>query len=159
MLSTHIQPQRYERRIKTIDRMIKLKEEDEDASDLEIWEWLKSLFETLGIEGVSSDESEVDEATGDEVYYVKSMEWRADIDNEVDIVERQRRSDADIFRTKGVKPVKRVRGGRKGESRRAAPIMKPKSIYDKTWLTNLSKDQKQELQISKERFEWIRILG
>lgn len=87
------------------------------------------------------------------------MEWRADIDNEVDIVERQRRSDADIFRTKGVKPVKRVRGGRKGESRRAAPIMKPKSIYDKTWLTNLLKDQKQELQISKERFEWIRILG
>jgi len=72
MLSTHIWLQRYERRIKTIDRMIKLKEDDEDASDLEIWEWLKSLFETLGVEGVSSDESEVDEATGDEVYYVKT---------------------------------------------------------------------------------------
>jgi len=37
--------------------------------------------------------------------------------------------------------------------------MKPKSIYDKTWLASLSKDKKQELQITKERFEWMRILS
>ena len=46
-----------------LEKMIDIKK-SEGASDTPIWEWLHRLIKTLGDEGTSSDESEVDEQTG-----------------------------------------------------------------------------------------------
>jgi len=138
--------------------MIELKEES-GAPDLDHWRWLRSLFLGLGEEGMSSDESDFDAETGQEIYYVRDMEWRAEISDEITIVERQRKADIDIFGKQGAKPVVRVRGGKRGKSTREAPEGLAKGLYKKTWIRDMPKAKKERFEVSGEKFEWRKLIA
>jgi hypothetical protein len=63
--------------------MIELRQED-NAEDLDAWEFLHDVLQTLGEDGMSSDESDIDTRTGTEVYYNKKMPWRRDVAREIE---------------------------------------------------------------------------
>ncbi|KAF8882341.1 hypothetical protein CPB84DRAFT_1851318 [Gymnopilus junonius] len=74
-------------------------------------EWLLDLVETLGEDGMSSDESEIDDRTATVIYRVKNMPWRRTISEEMDLIDKQR-ATAHIFSKKGSKPMRGcVEGG------------------------------------------------
>jgi hypothetical protein len=88
--------------------MIDIKE-SEDAPDTPIWKWLRQLIKTLGEDGTSSDESEVDEQTGYTIYRAHKMPWRRNIDFEISMIDKLRFRDKDLFSSKGSKPLPRLR--------------------------------------------------
>ncbi|KAG1837610.1 hypothetical protein C8R48DRAFT_680274 [Suillus tomentosus] len=74
--------------------------------DQVVWAYLQSLVETLGKDGMSSDESEHEEGEV-QVFWLKKMPWRADVDNEMRIIDQQRLAGAANFTPRGSKPAKR----------------------------------------------------
>ena len=140
--------------METIRRLINIKEESR-ALDLGIWQWLESLVVSLGEEGMSSDESDVDEQTGTEVLYANKMNWRRNVEGEMDMIDEQRKIDKDLFSRKGSKPTRRLRPSNANESRRDPPKGLFRALYQKEWLET-HKD-KRSLEIRKENFEWMKI--
>ena len=132
--------------------MIEIKE-SEHASDTPIWKWLHKLIKTLGEDGTSSDESEVDEQTGYTIYRVHKMLWRRNIDFEISMIDKLQFSDKDLFSNKGSKPLPRTRSNRNQNSSRMPPIGLPKAVYNSEWIAN--QRDKRKLRISNKSFEWM----
>ena len=108
---------------------------------------------------MSSDESNFDAKTGQEIYYVRDMEWRAEISDKITIVEQQRKADINISGKQGAKPVVRVRGGKRGKSTQEAPEGLAKGLYKKTWICNMPKAKKERFEVSAEKFEWQKLIA
>ena len=89
-----------------LDHIVKLRAKNGD-DDLAAWEWLQRLVKLLGEQGMSSEESAI-ENNVEHLLRVKRMEWRCCIDQELDIVDVECIIDSDIFSRRGAKPVKRV---------------------------------------------------
>jgi len=131
--------------------------EDDNAEGLEIWEYYLQLLEKLDEDGMSSDESDVDEHTSMHVYRVKRMPWRADVVGDLEVIDDLRNDLRGVFKASGSKPLLRLRGGEGGLSRRGAPRNRPKSLYQKTWLQGLKEAEREDLDISQEKFKLLTI--
>lgn len=141
----------------------------DNAPDAAAWVWMKEMIENLGYEGMSSDESEVEQEEGeveDEeallsranfAYRVKRMPWRKDITNELDIIDSERLKDRGTYRRQGSKPVPRRRDpNAPSTSRQAVPGL-PIAFYNDTWYAKLSEDRKNELFVSDRKFNWFNV--
>jgi hypothetical protein len=138
-----------------LEKVIDLKK-SEDAPDTPIWEWLRRLIKTLGEDGTSSDESEVDEQTGSTIYRVHKMPWRRNVDFEISMIDKLRFHDKDLFSNKGSKPSPRLRSDRNQDSlRKTPPKGLPKAVYNSEWVAKQSRKDKRKLEISKKPFEWM----
>lgn len=135
--------------------MIKLKAEDQ-TNDLHLWKWLGSVLEHLGADGMSSDESSTE--TFETVYQVKNVRWRRDIANYMDIIDRQRLKDTDIFTPKGSKPVKRLRGTANPASRREPVCGLPRSFYKDDWFQKIDEYHQSKMQPTDEQFKWYNVV-
>ncbi|KAI5996701.1 hypothetical protein EDD15DRAFT_2123052, partial [Pisolithus albus] len=78
------------------NHIVVMKSEAPDDDDLRSWKWLQRLINTLGEHGMSSEESSVENGI-ENVLRVKKLEWRKNIDKELEIVDLQRILDKDIF--------------------------------------------------------------
>ncbi|KAG2748519.1 hypothetical protein P692DRAFT_201684653, partial [Suillus brevipes Sb2] len=67
-----------------------------NTDDLPTWEWLQKLIKTLGDDGMSSEESDV-ENNVEMVLWVKNMSWRHEVERELNIIDHQRVFDDEIF--------------------------------------------------------------
>jgi hypothetical protein len=67
------------------------------------------VVEKLGEDGMSSDESDTDTQTGLPILRVKNMKWRRKMAYELDIVDKLRLQNRDIYSRKGAKPTARFR--------------------------------------------------
>lgn len=126
---------------------------DEDAN---IWEWLSSVLERLGPEGMSSDESAVEDGIH-VAYRTRITPWRRRMEKELEIIDTQRFVDADIYTPRGSKPVKRIRGTANNMSARRPVATLPRVFYDKDWLER--QPSKFLEQVPDETFPWYSILG
>lgn len=136
-------PQRYIRRCKVIDRKIDRKEAGlESSDDIEVWKWLKSLMSTLGEEGMSSDESSTEDHR--QVFVAKSMAWRRDCRDYMDIMDRER-VEGDLFERRGHRPEHRVRKANSGASSRKVPEGLPKTVYSPEWVDSLDQRRKHSV--------------
>jgi len=75
----------------------------------------------------------------------------------MEIIDKQRMVDRDIYSFKGSKPGPRSRNKKKGTSRRRPPTGLPRSLYDKDWLKTQTMTQVRKLHISKNKFVWMRV--
>ncbi|KJA13546.1 hypothetical protein HYPSUDRAFT_59840 [Hypholoma sublateritium FD-334 SS-4] len=144
-------------RCKIVDYVIERKIEAGGAEeDIALWKWLRLLLEKLGKEGMSSEESEVEEGSARAVYYVKKMPWRkTDATKHVRFIDKQRDSANGMYARKGNQPVPRiVAGDRGGLSRRPAPPGRPRTLYEEEWLKKQHPSNLTELQVSNEKFVW-----
>ncbi|KAF9521981.1 hypothetical protein CPB83DRAFT_840836 [Crepidotus variabilis] len=153
---------KFNTRLWTVEKMIEIKDAErarnpEEASDLPSWKWLLKLLQTLGEDGTSSDESDINEQTCSPVCRVKQMDWRQNVDYELRLIDKQRWVDRDVGSGRGAKPMTRIREDRNGSSSCEAPKGLLRAVYDKDWVEALNSYEIRKLCISEEEFSWIRI--
>ena len=113
------------------------------------------LMLTLKEDGMSSDESEVDEETMEEFLRVNVLPWRrGEVKPHMILLDNQRTEDADLYSKKGSKPLPRKRVGGKQSTREPCEGL-PKSIYDAKWLSKQT--HPENLNISSKKFTWFKI--
>jgi len=128
------------------------------ATDVSIWQWLREVTERLGEDGMSSDESDTDQRTGLPIYRVKHLRWRRKMDSELDMVDRLRVADKDLYSKRGAKPIPRFRDDRNSDSCRPAPKGRPRKLYNSEWLQEQTPRERRGLLISDEEFKWFQVL-
>jgi hypothetical protein len=135
-------------------------EEDDRDKDLEAWRWLRDIIERLGVNGMSSEESDVEtNAEGLErvVYNVKLLVWRRDIEEELEIIDKCCQY-AKANGTRGTTPHERRRRARNRQSNRDPVPGLPEILYDKEWLQKQSRQYRElTLRVSKEEFQWLKL--
>jgi hypothetical protein len=92
-----------------VERMTEVKTANQNAeTEVKIWQWLLSLLQWYGAEGMSSDETSVEGL--EVVYRVKILLWRRNIDKYLDLVDFERKQPVQaLFSRSGAKPMKRTR--------------------------------------------------
>lgn len=146
---------KYNSRWNTVHYMVvKKSSEGGNKDDLALWQWLLQMLENLGKEGMSSDESVVEEG-GAPAYRVKRMPWRRlDADKNLLLIDKQRFSGNGMISKKGNKPAIRITTGDPGDSRRSAPPGRFRAIYNEAWLGKLHPVDLDNLKVSEEKFVW-----
>ncbi|KAI6099358.1 hypothetical protein EV401DRAFT_1894913 [Pisolithus croceorrhizus] len=134
-----------------------MKSETSD-DDLGSWKWLQRLINTLGEHSMSSEESSVENGI-ENVLRVKKLEWRRNIDKELEIVDLQRVLDKDIFCSQGSKPLPRKRAPDNPISSRVPVVGLPMALYDDTWILQLTERWRESLEISKAPFPWMKLVA
>jgi hypothetical protein len=148
-------PQKYTHRATILQKVIELKKEDED-DDLPAWQWLQKLIKTLGDDGMSSEESDIENDV-ECVLRVKNMTWRRGIEQELSVIDNQRVLDDDIFAPQGSKPMKRICAPGNLTTLRSPVTGLPKALYDTKWIDGLTKGQVERLDVSSEIFRWMTV--
>ena len=105
-----------------------MKSENSDGNGV-VWSFLNTVVRTLGTEGMSSDDSDMEDMVA--VYRTRLMPWRRDISKELTIIDEQHFKDHQIF-SKGAKPAKRTSSML--PSSRGAMKGLPMSFYDADWM-------------------------
>lgn len=128
-----------------------------NASEVKIWEWLSKVLDHLGVDGMSSEESE--EENNRIVFRVKIMYWRRDMMQYLDLIDAQRQKVPGLFSNSGSKGVDKRRGQGVGFliSERNPVKKLPRSFYDNRWFGSLGEQGQLMLKVSKQRFEWLQI--
>ncbi|KAF9228568.1 hypothetical protein BS17DRAFT_197973 [Gyrodon lividus] len=102
---------------------------------------------------MSSEESSLENGV-ENILRVKQMEWRRNIDHELEIIDRERIIDSDIFSAQGSKPLPRKRATDNPPTSRNPVDALPLALYDSAWLLRLTERQSEILQASKVTFPW-----
>ena len=139
-----------------LDHIVALKTNLQE-DDLPVWQWLQSLIRALGESGMSSEESSVESGV-ENVLRVKHMEWRRNIDRELEMVDLQCIIDSDIFSQQGSRPLIRKRAHDNPTTARKALAGLPLALYDGAWMANLTERQLEALKISEEPFPWMQVI-
>ena len=92
---------------------------------------------------------------GMEVYYVKEMMWRRDVQHEMRVIDNEHHKEKQLFTHKGAKPVSWIWNGAKGGTRQPVPKGLAKTLYCKDWLAELSAADYRRLEISDKKFKWM----
>jgi hypothetical protein len=119
-----------------------------------VWKWLSEVLKQLGHDGMSSDDSEIEDDM-DVILRVKRLPWRRDISKELEYIDSQRILETNPFSRKGARPMKRRRG--EGVSTRAAMEGLPAIFYDQQWLREQCLAE-LELKVSNAAFQWLTLV-
>ncbi|KAN0093391.1 hypothetical protein V8E55_004175, partial [Tylopilus felleus] len=131
--------EKYLRWVTTLNGIVQLKTESSD-DDVIVWGWLKHLVNLLGENGMSSEESAVE----------NNIEH-------LDIIDIEHLIDSDIFSPQGSKPVKRIRVLDNLVSSRDAVKGLPADLYDGAWFSKLTQQEIDILGVTPDRFNWMRV--
>ncbi|KAF8226419.1 hypothetical protein L208DRAFT_1301931, partial [Tricholoma matsutake] len=124
--------ERYNQHLTTVQWMIQLKCE-EGVTDISAWQWMEWLLRHLGKDRMSSDESDIEGELNMTVFRVKTMPRRCNINKELDIIDKQRVKDKDLFLPQGSKPGPRICHYRNLPSDRRHVSNLPCKFYDNDW--------------------------
>lgn len=117
-------------------------------SDYKAWEWQRDLVLTLGPDGMSSDESDVEGKR-----LVTVMPWRRrEIADSMAIIDQERFNKDGGFSDRGAKPTPRFRGLRNPISNRKPANELPRELYDDDWWK--ANHRRFALEASEDHFEW-----
>jgi len=135
-----------ERRQICMDMMTK-----RDGSIHSGWKGLLRIVERLGMCGMSSDESEVDDV-GRPYYVVRARRWRhSDITTRLDAIDKSKNTTSGYGETRpGNPPRRRVRRQNAPVSTRDPPVGCPENYYGDEFMANLDNKQFRDLQIKEE---------
>jgi hypothetical protein len=114
------------------------------------------MVKTLGHEGMSSEESEVEDEINT-VLRVKTLEWRRDIEKELGIIDSARVAGPRTFGKSGAKPMIRRRGDKLLLSKREPPTGLPRPFYDNAWFEK-ERNRARTLEVPDVRFKWMHIV-
>jgi hypothetical protein len=138
------------------------------------WKRMLKIVKTLGKEGMSSDESDIEERTNRPVYRVRVMLWRRDLDNLMDAIDNARFKPGSGYSKKGSKPTPRIRDDRRLAwshdvhamaagiklSSRDPVYSLPRDYYNDRWFKSMSKEFVDDvLCLPRERHNWVRYLA
>ena len=137
-----------------MDYIIRIRADDEE-SDVALWKWLRELLIRLKAEGMSSDESDVDEYHR-KVYRVTIMVWRRqEITDCMKLIDKERDGDDGGYSAQGAQPRMRIRGTLNADSSRKPVRGLPRKLYDERWFEK--NHRKFSMNVLREQFQWINI--
>ena len=139
-----------------LNNIITIKSEDLD-DNLPSWKWLQHLIKTLGEDGMSSEESSVENGVTN-ILQVKNMDWRRNIKKELEIIDLQRVIDKDIFSPQGSRPLPRKHALDNPVMSRDPGMGLPKALYNGLWMSELNEQHKELLKILGEKFPWMKVV-
>lgn len=88
-------------------------------------------------------------------YRVKVLAWRRDMDDYLDLIDRQRLKGVG-YGPAGSTPNMRLRYGKRVESTREAVYALPESLYNQEWLESTDQGYRElTLSVSRKEFEWL----
>jgi len=104
-----------------------------------VWRNLYEMVQHLGRDGMSSDESDVDEHDRP-VYYVRTCPYRSSrLQARLDIIDHEANHTNGYGNQPPGNPQRvRIRPAEPDESTRRPPVKLPKNFYDRRWLSALS---------------------
>ncbi len=73
---------------------------NDDDEERTLWKFFCNLLDTLGAEGMSSDETDIENVEYERVFRLKVMFWRRDLSKHFGYLD-QFRDDPDFFSTRG----------------------------------------------------------
>ena len=129
------------------------------SSDLKEWRHILDTLEWYGREGMSSDESKVEDDI-EEIYRPKLLPWRRrEADAYMDILDRTRKLPGQRSHSKkGRPPTKRIRRGEKTVVSTRDPVVGlPAALYHRQWMDGLTTTERRRLRASLSPFKWKRI--
>jgi hypothetical protein len=142
--------QRFESRLRIVNAIIAVRREDPNG-DHNAWEWLRELLLTLQPDGMSSEESDIED--GQDIYRATIMPWRrGEIANYMQKIDKQRLDKDAGFSERGSKPAKRVRGVQNPKSKRTHVNELPRPLYDDDWWA--INHRKLAVEVSEDPFQW-----
>lgn len=148
------QPKLFHTRLRIVNYIIQLRADDEE-SDVAIWKWLRELLTNLGSDGMSSDDSDVDDERYRNIYRVTFVTWRRhEIAGYMEYIDMQRYEGDHDFSEQGADPRPRVRGPQGMSSGRKPPKRLPRSLYDDDWFEE--NHRKMSVKVLREQFQWLR---
>jgi len=124
---------RYERRKQDVQQMTRIKRL-ERADDLFIWEWLGELIECLGPAGMSSDDTEFDDATMAKEYVARELPWRRNVAAPMKKIDRLRKPGGPLERARGATAEPRTHRQNAVSTSRTPPMECSKDIFNSRWL-------------------------
>ncbi|KAG1734253.1 uncharacterized protein EDB91DRAFT_1084157 [Suillus paluster] len=138
-------------RSKKDDWLVQKLKKDEVEEDLPTWQWLQKLIKMVGDNGMSSEESDM-ENNVKTVLWVKNMPWHCGVEKELNIINHQRVLEVEIFLPQGSKPMKRICVPSNLETSWSPMTGLPKGQYDGEWISDLTEREVQRLEMSNETF-------
>ena len=132
--------------------------------DKKQWKQFLQIIETLGKEGMSSDESASEESTHCSCYRVSILPWRCDFNGIMDKIDAERWSPRSGYSARGSRPTPRHRQDRVDSLDDADDLVShrkpisglPAPFYNEEWLEGCSEDYiEQVLCVSEEPFDWV----
>ena len=123
--------------------------------DYAVWDQFEQLVEELGPEGMSSDDSEIDD-DGNKEFRVRRMPWRSkEVERRLIQVDKDHNTTNAYGNSRaGNQPRRRTRRNAVTVSRRKATAGYPLNFYDSGWYAALTKSQQEDLA-PKESAEWL----
>ena len=114
------------------------------------------MLQMLGQNGMSSEESEIEEET-ETLLRVKRLPWRRNISRELDYVDTHRVCDPNSFGKQGSKPLRRRRGDENLISTCAPVRGLPAAFYNRQWLEQECSIEVQR-SVSDVPFKWMNLV-
>ena len=148
--------QKYRWRKRVVDWQVEFREMINPAPrDLWIWKRMRETLQWYGQEGMSSEESEVEDL--EEIYCPKHLPWRRKSASEMmDLIDRVRGLPGQKSHSKkGRPPKRRIRDKSNGVSSRAACKGLPADLYDADWFDGLMRSERKALKASRETFKFV----
>jgi hypothetical protein len=93
---------KFDRRVKIVQMTTLLHQEARD-DDVPVWKWLLKVLQQLGIDGMSSDDTDNVNPL-ETVYRVNVLQWQRDVFRELDLMDEKRIADDEIYAPQGAKP-------------------------------------------------------
>lgn len=122
------------------------------------WEFIAKVLDTLGNDGMSSDESGCEssqDGSRRRVFKKKTLPWRRNIDNIIRALNVARAGIEDVVGGHGATPAERSRHPATAASTRAPPIKLPRAFYDDLWYEALHVSARAELDaLPADSFVW-----
>lgn len=141
--------------MKVVEEVITIKT-SQNAVDLEAWQYFRALLEHLSVDGMSSEEDGVRDVGGQKVtvFLVKLCVWRAEeITQYLKFIDTEAKNP--IFRdNRGVKACPRIPVATPSSM---VPQGLPRNMYHTGWLADLDDHVLDELCVSKEAFELLKL--
>ena len=126
------------------------------SSNLKEWHHILDTLEWYGREGMSSDESKVEDDI-EEIYHPKLLPWHwREADAYMDILDRTRKLPGQGSHSKkGRPPTKQIRHSKKTVVSTQDPAMGlPAALYHWQWMDGLMTTERQRLCASFSPFKW-----
>lgn len=117
--------------------------------DVGTWKFLLKVIKKLGIDGMSSEESD-----DDGMFRVCLVPWRRDIAEYLQIIDNERSLNRKQFPRQGSKAVIRKREANAPKSKRKATPGLPRSFYDNKWLEEQGEEFVDVLETSEDE-KWV----
>ena len=126
--------------------------------EVDTWKYLESVISRYGVDGTSSDESEVEaEEMVEPVFQVHSLPWRRNIDGLLKVVDDEIHLNRKTVRRRGALPRRRTRPRTMVVSTRKPVQGLPRELYDDEWFNGLEEGEQMVLDVSEERWEWLEV--